>query len=116
MSKPSRGTARFAAGKKKAKKRSESRPANHIAASAASTQPMQPEAPAHDTTGRTVLQFRPRPREAAPMRATAGRTAASARALQQVIDYSYVYADLKLIGGLSLLLFGGLVALSFVVR
>lgn len=110
MAKLSRGTARSAVGKKKAKKRVEPRPTSQSPSTAAVAQPVQPRETAERGSGGTVLQFRPRARDAA------GRSAAAAKAVLQTVDYSYVYTDLRIIGVLSVLLLGGLIALSFVIR
>lgn len=118
MSKPSRGGPRYAAGKKKAKKRPDAQSAVRVPSSGVSQEPVQSRADAGggERPSGTVLQFRPRGRESAALRPGAARVVASARALQQAVDYGYVYTDLKIIGGLSAVLFGGLIALSLFLR
>lgn len=115
MSKPSRSGPRYGGSKKKPKKRSDLQSVAQIPSSD-TQQPVQPrtEAVVGTKPSGGVLQFRPRAREISAARPAAVR--ASARAFQQVVDYSYVYTDLKIIGGLSAALFGGLVALSFIIR
>jgi len=115
MAKPSRGATRFAAGKKKAKKRYEPQPSNATSVSVVAEEPVEgaPKASGPQSAG-AVLQFRPR--QAAPSRSVAGKGGAATKAILQAVDYGYVYTDLKVIGGLAVLLFGGLVALSFVVH
>ncbi len=115
MAKPSHGGARFGASKKKAKKRSEPQQIGRTP-SAPVREPSEPQAVPGEPSGRSVVQFRPRPRDAEPQRVAAGRGAAQAKSFFQAVDYSYVYTDLRIIGGLSALLFGGLVVLSFVIR
>jgi len=46
----------------------------------------------------------------------AARAVSSGRAAVQAVDYSYVYTDVKIIGGLAAALFAGLIGLSFVLR
>ncbi len=115
MAKPSRGATRFAAGKKKAKKRYEPQSASSMQASTMAQEPVheEPTGPVQRSSG-PVLQFRPR--EATAARSTVAKGGSAARAMLQAVDYSYVYTDLKLIGGLTVLLFGGLVALSFAIH
>lgn len=115
MPKPSRGGPRYAGSKKKAKKRLEPQSTARAVPASVAPEPVQPRQDVGENSKGTVLQFRPRTRESGAARA-AGRAAASAKALQQAVDYSYVYTDLKIIGGLSAVLFGGLIALSFVLR
>ncbi len=114
MPKDSRGAARSAAGKKKAKKRAEPQTITRIPPSAAVREPVQPEERAQGGSTATVLQFRPRGREAGGR--AAGKAGGAAKVFLQAVDYSYVFADLKIIGGLSVVLFGGLIALSFVLH
>jgi len=114
MAKPSRGATRISPAKKKAKKRYEPQLSRTASAGVAPAEPAAGEAAiASEPTG-AVLQFRPRQAEAA--RAAVARGSAGSKSAIQAVDYSYVYADLKLIGGLTVLLFGGLVALSFVIH
>lgn len=111
MSKPSHGTMRSAVSKKKTKKRPELRPMPEPLAPEA-VEPVRPQPAVAEKSNGSTLQFRPRAREAArPARAHGGT-----RFIQQVANYGYVYADLKVIGVLSLLLFGALIALSFVIQ
>ena len=65
-----------------------------------------------------VLQFRPRARDAMAARPAPGKgpAPASAKFAQQVVDYSYVYTDLKIIGVLVVSLLAMLIVLSFVVH
>ncbi len=115
MAKPSRGATRPAASKKKAKKRYGPQTTNPMPTSTGVQEPAQAEtAGSAQRSDRTVLQFRPR--EAAVARTAGARGGSAAKALLQAVDYGYVYTDLKIIGGLAALLFGGLVALSFVIR
>lgn len=118
MSKPSRSGPRYGGSKKKQKKRPVPQSVAQVSPSDNNQQPVQPrtEADAGNKSGGGVLQFRPQARENAGIRSAAARAGASAKALQQAVDYSYVYTDLKVIGGLSAVLFGGLIALSFVLR
>lgn len=111
MSKPNHGAARSAVGKKKTKKRPELRPLPEPLAPEAVEAVQPPTAVAEKSNGST-LQFRPRARETA--RATGAQ--GGKRLIQQVANYSYVYADLKVIGVLALLLFGALIVLSFVIQ
>ncbi|MGE5618086.1 MAG: hypothetical protein ACM3US_02375 [Sphingomonadaceae bacterium] len=114
MSKGSRGGARLAAGKKKTKRRVEPQPIAQVPRSTATPEPVQPKVDGSgQDSGGTVLRFRPRAKEAAVARPAAGR---GARTVLEAVDYGYVYADLRVIGGLSAALFGGLVALSLVLR
>ncbi len=119
MSKASRGGTRIAAGKKKAKRRLEPQPITQMPPSTAAQEPVQTSAPTSDQgsqgSGAAVLQFRPRAREVAAAR-SAGRGAAPAKALLQAVDYSYVYTDLKIIGGLTAFLLGVLIVLTLVVH
>ncbi len=110
-----RGAARSAAGKKKAKKRAESHSATRIPPSAAVREAVRPEEKAQGGSTATVLQFRPRAGEAGARRA-GGKAGSTARTYLQPIDYSYVFTDLKIIGGLSAIIIAGLIALSFVVH
>ncbi len=116
MAKPSRGASRFAAGKKKAKKRYESQPASSASPAVVAEEPTQeaPAAPVQRSSSGPALQFRPR--EAAVARSAATRGGSAAKAVLQTVDYGYVYTDLKIIGGLATLLFGGLAVLSFVIH
>lgn len=113
MAKPSHG-ARFAGGKKKLKKRPESRPVAPAPVATALPEPVE-ETNGNGAGREPVLQFRPRAREAAVGRVAPARGPVR-RAYQQVVDYSYVYTDLKIIGVLAFALFGLLVALSVVMR
>ncbi len=106
MAKPSHGQARGAA-KKKAKRRLESRSVAEFPAPSQRTP--APPADRDGTAGTTVLQFRPRAREAVD-RASARP---GGKSFFPAVDYSYVYTDLKIIGALSGSLFVGLLALSF---
>jgi hypothetical protein len=114
MAKPSRGATRIAPAKKKAKKRYEPQIDRVASTGTVPAESAAGEAVAAAQPTGAVLQFRPRQAEAA--RAAAARGSVASRTALQAVDYSYVYADLKLIGALSVLLFGGLVALSFVIH
>ena len=118
MSKPSRGAA--AASKKKAKKRQESRPIVQAAPAISSRQLVQEEENDHDTptVGAPVLQFRPRAKGDIQARPASGKTPApsTAKFAQQIVDYSYVYTDLRIIGVLVSSLLVVLVVLSFVIH
>ncbi len=118
MSKPSRGA--YAAGKKKAKKRTEPRPIVEMVPSITPRESVQAQESDNGSPVATapVVQFRPRPRDAAPSRPTQGRvqTSAAAKFAQQVVDYSYVYTDLRIIGTLVVSLLVLLIVLSFVIR
>ena len=115
MAKPSRGATRPAAGKKKLKKRSELQATRSVPAEAAALEPVRGEmAPPAERPGGTTLQFRPR--EAVAARGAGAKGASVAKVALQAVDYSYVYTDLRIIGGLAVVLFGGLVALSFVIH
>jgi hypothetical protein len=114
MPKPSQGS-RFAAGKKKTKKRPEARPIAETASTPVPAEPVHVEENGNGHTETPVLQFRPKAREAAPARSSGGRAAASRTTLQPV-DYSYVYTDLRIIGVLMTSLLVLLVALTFVIR
>ncbi|GEM_PF-1758302 len=124
MSKPSRGGPRYDAGKKKAKKQPGSQavaPASSAAAAPAPSagavrEAVQPMAGSSGSSSQAAVQFRPRAREGAGVRSMTARAASSGRAALQAVDYSYVYTDVKIIGGLATALFGGLIALSFVLR
>ncbi|MHB0870499.1 MAG: hypothetical protein ACYC66_09900 [Chloroflexota bacterium] len=114
MSKASRGGARLAAGKKKAKRRIEPQPIAQMPQQTAAQETAQPEAASsRPSSGGAALQFRPRAREAAVARPVAGR---GAKAILDAVDYGYVYTDLKIIGGLTTVIFGGLVVLSLMIR
>lgn len=114
MSKASRGGARLAAGKKKAKRRIEPQPITQMPEQTAAEETVQPgAASSRQSSGGTALQFRPRAREAAVARPVAGR---GAKAVLDAVDYGYVYTDLKIIGGLTTVIVAGLVALSFMIR
>jgi hypothetical protein len=120
MPKSSRGGTRLAPGKKKAaKKREELQPMAPITPSAAATEPEQPKAAPAPRSAAPVLQFRPKAREAAVRtnagKPNAGKPSASARALLQPVDYSYVFTDLKIIGALGGGLLAALIALALVV-
>jgi len=114
MPKPSHGGPRLATDKKKAKKREEPRPVASMMPADAATEPVQPEATPNGRAAATVVQFRPKGREA-PLRGNVGRSSASARALLQPVDYSYVFTDLRIIGALSGSLLVALIALFFIV-
>lgn len=116
MSKPSRGATRYAAGKKKGKKRQEPRRVGEVVRPIPGGKPEPSQEAAEERSTGTVLQFRPRQREISAGRQAAGKVGPSARAFLKAVDYSYVYADLKLIGGLSVFLFGSLAVLSFFIR
>lgn len=125
MSKAPHGASRSAAGKKKAKKRSEPRPVTQAQPSNAAVNPVQPQERSGEEAGSRALEFRPRVREAGANGSSTGRTAASpasgrasggAKVPQQTVDYGYVFKDLRVIGALSLFLFGGLAALSILFR
>lgn len=111
MSKPSHGTMRSAVSKKKSKKRPELRPMPEPLAPKA-VEAVQPTTAVAEKSDGSTLQFRPRAREAA----RAIRAQGGTRFIQQVVNYGYVYADLKVIGVLSLMLFAGLIVLSFVIQ
>ena len=111
MSKPSHGTMRSAVSKKKTKKRPELRPMPEPVAPEA-IEPVQPTTAVAEKSNGSTLQFRPRVREAARTIRAQGGT----RYVQQVVNYGYVYADLKVIGVLTLLLLAALVVLSFIVQ
>jgi hypothetical protein len=116
MSKPSRGA--LAAGKKKAKKRPELRPAAPATSTVARSEPVQEHenGSAQVATATPVLQFRPKGRDSLAARPVGGRAAALPRMAQQVVDYSYVYTDLKIIAALVIFLLVMLILLSFVIR
>lgn len=119
MSKPSRNGPRYGGSKKKQKRRPDQQSVAQAPSSASNQQPVQPQVEAiagNNKPSGGSLQFRPRARENAATRPVAARAGASARAFQQAVDYSYVYTDLKIIGGLSAVLMGGLIALTFILR
>lgn len=111
MSKPSHGTMRSAVSKKKSRKRPELRPMPEPLAPEA-VEAVQPTTAAAEKSNGSALQFRPRVREAA----RAIRAQGGTRFIQQVVNYNYVYADLKVIGVLCLVLFSALIVLSFVIQ
>lgn len=116
MSKPTRGATKAAPGKKKAKVRPLPRPADETASAVVSGEAVQAETNGSvAVSDQPVLQFRPRPREAAPVRAAGGRPQ-SARAALPSMDYSYVYTDLRIIAVLVGSLLVALIALSFVIH
>ncbi len=116
MSKPSHGSARFAASKKKAKARPQTRPAVKAAPDAVREEPVQREDLGNGRAQEPVLQFRPKAaREAAPVRVAAGR-ASAARVAFPFTDYRYVYTDLKMIAVIAGSLLALLIVLSFVIR
>ena len=116
MSKPTRGAAKAAPGKRKAKVRPQPRPTGEGAPTVASEGAVQAEAKGNVAVREEpVLRFRPGPRETAPIRATGGK-AQAARAPLPTVDYSYVYTDLKIIGVLVSALLVALIALSFVIH
>jgi hypothetical protein len=118
MSKPSRGA--YAVGKKKAKKRPEPHTIAQLAPSAAPKESVQAQEGGNGSpaVSSPVLQFRPKGREAVAARPSSGRAPASAAAkfAQQVVDYSYVYTDLKIIAVLVVSLLVILVVLSAVIH
>ena len=118
MSKPSRGA--YAAGKKKAKKRSEPRPIVEMAPSITPRESVQAQESDNGSSvaSAPVLQFRPRARDAVSPRPAQGKVpmSAAAKFAQQVVDYSYVYTDLKIIGVLVVSLLVLLIVLSFVIH
>lgn len=93
--------------KRKAKKR-----AAEPARPAVVKEPVQLRENARSAPAETAIHFRPRARDDAVVRGAAARGAVS-RTFQQVVDYSYVYTDLRIIAGLSVVLFGSLLGLSF---
>ena len=116
MSKPTRGATKVAPGKRKAKVRPQPRPMGEAASTVVSDEAVQAEASGGVAVREEpVLQFRPRPREAAQTRASGGRPQAS-RVPLPTADYSYVYTDLRIIGVLVGALLVGLIALSFVIH
>jgi hypothetical protein len=115
MAKSTRGAPHNAPGKKKAKSRAESHPVAvqpRPAESEAAVESPKPRAEA--ATSGSVIQFRPRGREGTARPST--RAGAVSRAIQQVVDYSYVYADLKIIGAVVASLLVILIALTFVIK
>jgi hypothetical protein len=116
MAKSSRNGPRYSGSKKKQKKRPVQQSVAQAPSSSNNQQPVQSQAEtiADNKPSGESLQFRPRARGSAAPRSVASRAGSSARASQQVVDYSYVYTDLRIIGGLSAVLIGGLVALSFI--
>ena len=118
MPKVSHGSARHGAAKKKVRRRVEPQVETALPQSQPEVQPAQPQEidRGNGASGETAIRFRPRSGEARTPRTASGRLAATARVAQQTMDYGYVYTDLKIIGGLSVFLFGGLGALYLVLR
>jgi len=117
MAKLSHGAARGGAGKKKSKRRPEARPTAPMPTPDSNERPARrQEVAGGGAQTATIVQFKPRARDGAVSRAMSGRPSSAAKALQQAVDYSYVYTDLKIIGGITLVLVGGLIGLSFVIH
>jgi hypothetical protein len=117
MPKVSHGSARHGAAKKKAKRRPESPVGPRAPQSAPEEAPVQSvDSVVGNGSAEMGPRFRPNVADRRPSRPAGGRAVSSARAAQQVMDYSYVYTDLKLIGVLSAVLFGVLGVIYLVLR
>ncbi len=116
MSKPTRGATKVAPGKKKAKRRPEPGPMTQVAPTSVSGEAVQAEENGNGAVSAPVLQFRPRAVGAAPVRAVAPKGTPAKTVGFPVVDYSYVYTDLKIIAVLVCSLLVALIALAFVIR